>query len=106
MNDEEAMRKLRAMLKERDAQFAFALAANVRNTLDMIDQSPPATIGALISLGQELQKPNSGAPRHRQKVRAALIEYCEGALIVSCQRESELFRAITGLDEPPDRDRG
>jgi hypothetical protein len=103
MDDETIRRRLVAALGERHARTAFGIGACIRSALDVLDEQPPSVIEALIDEARDLQKPGSSAPRHRYKVRAAIIEYCEERLQTARELERELFRGITGLDEPPGR---
>jgi hypothetical protein len=85
--------------KERDARFAVLLVEHAQTWASMVDEHSPAVLEAMIDYLKDLQKPNSGAPKWRQKLRAALIEYGEQALCEARRREDKLYYALTGATE-------
>jgi hypothetical protein len=85
--------------KERDARFAGLMVEHAQTWASMVDEHSPAVLEAMIDYLKDLQKPDSGAPKRRQKLRAALIEYGEHALGEARRREDKLYYALTGETE-------
>lgn len=85
--------------KNREARVATLVADSIRNALDMLDEQPAAVLEAMIDRAKLLQRPGRG-PKHRYKVRAALIDYLEERLQEAQARERRLAQAITGVENP------
>jgi hypothetical protein len=97
-NVEGARRDVEAV--SRDARVATLVGENIRNALDIIDEQPAVVIEGLIESGKRLQL-SGEAPKHRYRLRAAIIQYLEERLHDARARERELALAITGAEDLP-----
>ena len=82
----------------REARVAALVGQNLRNALDMIDEQPAAILEALVEHSRHLQQ-SGNAPKHRYRIRAAIIEYLEERLREAEARERQLVLAITGAED-------
>jgi hypothetical protein len=97
---EKIKRHIEQAAKSREARVAILIGDSIRNALDMLDEQPAAVIEAMIERAKDLQL--SGiAPKHRYKLRAAIIEYLEERLHEARARERQLAQAITGTADLP-----
>jgi hypothetical protein len=85
--------------KEHNVRFAVLMVEHAQTWASMVDEHSPAVLEAMIDHLKDLQKPDSGAPKWRRKLRAALIEYGEQALHEARRREDKLYYALTGETE-------
>jgi hypothetical protein len=72
----------------------------MRNLFDLLEEQSPSVIEALIEYTKDAQRPGK-APKHRQALRAALIEWAQQSLREAQDRERRLLHGITGLEEEP-----
>jgi hypothetical protein len=97
---EKIKRDIDQAAKNREARVAILIGDSIGNALDMLDEQPAAVIEAMIERAKDLQL--SGiAPKHRYKLRAAIIEYLEERLHEARARERQLAQAITGTADLP-----
>jgi hypothetical protein len=97
---EKIKRDIDQAAKNREARVAFLIGDSIRNALDMLDEQPAAVIEAMIKRGKDLQL-SGNAPKHRYRLRAAVIEYLEERLHEARARERRLAQAITGTADLP-----
>jgi hypothetical protein len=91
-------RHIQAALSERDSRVACLIVEGMRNLFDLLEEQSPSVIEALIEHTKDAQRPGK-APKQRQALRAALIEWAQQSLREAQERERRLFQGITGLDE-------
>jgi len=96
---EKIKRDIDEAMRNREARVALLIVDNMRNAVNMIDEQPAAVIEAMIARGRDVQA-SGNAPKHRYKLRAAIIEYLEERLLEARARERRLADAITGGDLP------
>jgi hypothetical protein len=94
--------RIQAALSERDNRVACLIVEGMRNLFDLLEAQSPSVIEALIEHVKDLQHPGKGV-KHRQALRAALIEWGQQSLHEAQARERRLFQGITGLDENKSR---
>ena len=92
---EKLKRDMDQALKSREARVAILVGDNIRNALDMVDEQPAQVIEVMIKYGKDLQL-SGNVPKHRYRLRAAIIEYFEERLHEAREREGRLAQAITG----------
>jgi hypothetical protein len=86
-------------MENRYARVSILIGESIRNALDLLDQQPAAVIEAMIEHTKQLQL-SGNAPKHRYRVRAAIIEYAEERLHEAQQWERQLAQAIAGAPPP------
>jgi hypothetical protein len=86
-------------MENRYARVSILISESIRNALDLLDQQPAAVIEALIERTKQLQL-SGNAPKHRYRMRAAMIEYAEERLHEARQWERQLAQAIAGAPPP------
>ncbi len=91
-------RGIQAALSERENRVACHIVEGMRSLCDLLEEQSPSVIEAWIEHLKEMQRPGKG-PKHRQALRAALIEWGQHSLREAHARE-RLFQGITGLEEP------
>ena len=84
-------------LKNREARVAIAIGESIKNGVDVLDDQPATVLEVILERAQLLQQPGH-APKHRSKLRAAIVEYIEERLHEAQSRESRLAQAITGAE--------
>jgi hypothetical protein len=84
-------------LENPEARVAILVGEGLRNAGDLLDQQPAAVLEAILDRIKLLQLPGY-APKHRYKLRAAIIEYLEERLHEAQAREHRLAHAITGAE--------
>jgi hypothetical protein len=88
-------RQINEALKEFHVRSACAIFEALRSIADLIDEQPPAVLQAFVEFGREWDR-SSGAPKHREAVRAVLFEYVAQRLAEAKERERRLLEGITG----------
>jgi hypothetical protein len=97
---EKIRRDIDQAMESREARVATLVGDNIRNGLDIIDEQPAAVLRALIERAKRTQLSGS-APKHRYRLRAAIIDYLEERLREAREREHRLAQAITGAENLP-----
>jgi hypothetical protein len=98
---EKIKRDIDPAVKSRETRVTILVGDSLRNALAMLDEQPAAVLDALFERAKDLHL-SGNAPKHRYKLRAALIEYLEERLHEGRARERQLAQAITGTDLPSD----
>jgi len=94
-NTEKLKRYIDEAMENRYARVAILIAENIRNALDLLDHQPVSALEAMIDHYKQ-QQLSGNAPKHRYRIRDALIEYAEERLHEAEEWESQLSHAITG----------
>src|SRR5215475_13924567 len=100
---EKIKRDMDQALTNREARVGILVGDNIRNALDIIDEQPAVVIEALIKYSKDFQL-SGNAPKHRYRLRAAIIEYLEERLHEARAWECRLAQAITGTADVPAAD--
>jgi hypothetical protein len=95
MSTSDFSRQIDEALREFHVRSAYAIFETLRSVGDLIDQQPPAVLRAFIEFGREWDRSGRGA-KHRQAIRAALLEYVEQRLAAAIERERRLLEGTTG----------
>ena len=82
-------------MQNRYVRVSILVGESIRNALDLVDHQPATVIEAMIEQAKQLQS-SGNAPKHRYKLRAAVIEYLEERLHEAHEWECGLAQAITG----------
>jgi hypothetical protein len=97
---EKTKRDMDQAMKNREARVAILVGDNIRIALDIVDEQPAQVIEAMIKYSEDVQL-SGNAPKHRHRLRAAIIEYLEERLHEAQVRERRLAQAITGTADLP-----
>jgi hypothetical protein len=82
-------------MANRYARAAIIICDNMNNALDLLDHQPASALEAMIERYKQ-QQISGNAPKHRSRVRAALIEYAEERLHETQKWERQFTQAVTG----------
>jgi hypothetical protein len=67
---------IKSALEERDTRVAVLISESLGLALDLLDEQPPTVLEVIVSLAKERQR-TGNFPKHRLKLREALIKYAE-----------------------------
>jgi hypothetical protein len=88
-------------MESREARARILVAGNTRNELDLPDEQPANVIEAVTERAKRAHQSGRG-PKHRYRLRAAIIEYLEERRHEARALERRLAQAITVVDSPND----
>jgi hypothetical protein len=91
---EKLKRNIDEAMENRDARVAILIGESIRNALDLLDHQPACVLGAMIERHKQIQL-SGNAPKHRYRLRAALIEYAEERLRDTQEWERHFTQALT-----------
>jgi hypothetical protein len=89
-------RDIDQVIENREARVAILCGESIRTALDMLDVQPAAVLEVLLEHAKRLQL-SGNAPKHRYKLRAAIIEYLEERRHEAQRQEHRLAQAISGV---------
>ncbi|MBO0758852.1 MAG: hypothetical protein J2P54_23645 [Bradyrhizobiaceae bacterium] len=99
INAQKTQHHIDEALENRYARVTIVVGENIRNSLDLLDQQPAAVLEGIIERVKQMQR-SGNAPKHRYRLREALIEYLEERLHEAREWESAFVKDLTGTHPP------
>jgi hypothetical protein len=91
---EKLKRNIDEAMENRYARVAILIGESLNNALDLLDHQPACVLAAMIERHKQTQL-SGNAPKHRYRLRAALIEYAEERLHETQEWERQFTQALT-----------